>query len=121
MGNFGMLHIMTTIVVVKKNGIIAMHQRHANLDDTEEIAHTGAATGIAFNENGAMPTPSYKTKTIKTKSWPRTGARNQKGTSKNPHFIPTAALRKKFLAYISNICSAAKFFPRLAFGRTLNF
>jgi len=45
-----------------------MHQRHANLDDTEEIAHTGAATGIAFNENGAMPTPSYKTKTIKTKS-----------------------------------------------------
>jgi hypothetical protein len=63
------------------------------------------------------------------------------GTSKNPHFIPTdgttshstkspkngnqvagyAALRKKFLAYISNICGAAKFFPRLAFGRTLNF
>jgi len=64
-----------------------------------------------------------------------------KGTSKNPHFIPTdvttshstklpkngnqvagyAALRKKFLAYISTICGAAKFFPRLAFGRTLNF
>ncbi len=63
------------------------------------------------------------------------------GTSKNPHFIPTggttshstrlskndnqvagyAALRKKFLAYISPICGAAKFFPRLAFGRTLNF
>jgi hypothetical protein len=45
-----------------------------------------------------------------------------------------AALRKKFLAYISPICGAAKFFassryavclltpfPRLAFGRTLNF
>jgi hypothetical protein len=32
-----------------------------------------------------------------------------------------AALRKKFLAYISIICGAAKFFPRLAFGRTLNF
>jgi hypothetical protein len=32
-----------------------------------------------------------------------------------------AALQKKFLAYISNICGAAKFFPRLAFGRTLNF
>jgi hypothetical protein len=63
------------------------------------------------------------------------------GTFKNPHFIPTdetashstkspkngnqvagyAALHKKFLAYISNICGAAKFFPRLAFGRTLNF
>jgi hypothetical protein len=56
------------------------------------------------------------------------------GTSKNPHFIPTAALRKrgkqasreaaarkKFLANISTICGAAKFFPRLAFGRTLNF
>ena len=26
-----------------------------------------------------------------------------KGTSKNPHFIPTAALRKKFLAYISHM------------------
>jgi len=44
-----------------------------------------------------------------------------KGTSKNPHFIPTAALLKKFLAYIYNICGAAKFLPRLAFGRTLNF
>ena len=43
------------------------------------------------------------------------------GTSKNPDFIPTAALREKFLAYISHICGAAKFFPRLAFGRTLNF
>jgi hypothetical protein len=32
------------------------------------------------------------------------------GTSKNPHFIPTAALRKKFLAYISCICGAAKLF-----------
>jgi hypothetical protein len=32
-----------------------------------------------------------------------------------------AALRKKFLAFISNICGAAKFFLRLAFGRTLNF
>jgi hypothetical protein len=45
-----------------------------------------------------------------------------------------AALRKKFLAYIYTICGAAKwgkqaireadarkFFPRLAFGRTLNF
>jgi hypothetical protein len=32
-----------------------------------------------------------------------------------------AALRKKFLAYISIIYGAAKFFPRLAFGRTLNF
>jgi hypothetical protein len=32
-----------------------------------------------------------------------------------------AVLRKKFLAYISTICGAAKFFPRLAFGRTLNF
>jgi hypothetical protein len=56
--------------------------------------------------------------------------------SKNPDFIPTAALRKKFLACISDICGAAKFFssgqpkgypalklrfPRLAFGRTLNF
>jgi hypothetical protein len=60
---------------------------------------------------------------------------------KNPDFIPTdittshstklskddsqvagyAALRKKFLAYIYFICGAAKFFPRLAFGRTLNF
>jgi hypothetical protein len=30
-------------------------------------------------------------------------------------------LRKKFLAYISNICGAAKFFMRLAFGRTLAF
>ena len=65
----------------------------------------------------------------------------QLGTSKNPDFIPTdratshstkrannarqvagyAALREKFLAYISNVCGAAKFFPRLAFGRTLNF
>jgi hypothetical protein len=63
-----------------------------------------------------------------------------KGTSKNPHFIPIAALRKKFLAYISSICGAVKYFPRLAddsaraafarsgsaspcgaFGRTLNF
>ncbi len=43
------------------------------------------------------------------------------GTSKNPDFIPTAALRKKFLANIAIICGAAKFFPRLAFGRTLNF
>jgi hypothetical protein len=63
------------------------------------------------------------------------------GTSKNPDFIPTggttsqstklpnnsnqvagyAVLREKFLAYISIICGAAKFFPRLAFGRTLNF
>ncbi|MDH4234096.1 MAG: hypothetical protein OEV15_03045 [Gallionella sp.] len=76
------------------------------------------------------------------------------GTSKNPYFIPTdettshstglskdnsqvagyAALQKKFLAYISNICGAAKwvkqairaadackFFPRLAFGRILYF
>jgi len=43
------------------------------------------------------------------------------GASKNPHFIPTAALREKFLAYILPICGAAKFFPRLAFGRTLNF
>jgi hypothetical protein len=61
--------------------------------------------------------------------------------SKNPHFIPTdgttshstkspnngnqvagyAALRKIFLANISTICGAAKFFPRLAFGRILNF
>jgi heptosyltransferase-3 len=32
-----------------------------------------------------------------------------KGTSKNPHFIPTAALRKKFLAYISTICGAEDF------------
>ncbi len=47
--------------------------------------------------------------------------RHLKGTSKNPDFIPTAALRKKFLANISNLCGAAKFFPRLAFGRTLNF
>jgi len=53
-----------------------------------------------------------------------------------PLFIPTAALRLKFssgqpegypslklrfLAYISHICGAAKFFLRLAFGRTLNF
>jgi hypothetical protein len=30
------------------------------------------------------------------------------GTSKNPDFIPTAALRKKFLADISSICGAAK-------------
>jgi hypothetical protein len=63
------------------------------------------------------------------------------GISKNPDFIPTdettshstkspkngdqvagyAALRKKFLANISIICGAAKFFPRLAFGRTQNF
>ena len=56
------------------------------------------------------------------------------GTSKNPHFIPTAALWqqgkqatriadacKKFLAYIYRTCGAAKFFPRLALGRTLNF
>jgi len=32
-----------------------------------------------------------------------------------------ADARKKFLAYIYNICGASKFFPRLAFGRTLNF
>ena len=32
-----------------------------------------------------------------------------------------AALRKNFLAYISYICGATKFFPRLAFGRNLNF
>ena len=63
------------------------------------------------------------------------------GASKNPHFIPTdgtashsnkppknggqvagyAALRKKFLACTYPICGAAKFFPRLAFERTLNF
>ncbi|HEX5337020.1 MAG TPA: hypothetical protein VFW53_01140, partial [Gallionella sp.] len=41
--------------------------------------------------------------------------------SQNPDFIPTAALRKKILAYISLICGAANFFPLLAFGRTLNF
>ena len=41
--------------------------------------------------------------------------------SKNPDFISTAVLQKKFLAYISSICGAAKFFPRLAFERTLNF
>jgi hypothetical protein len=61
--------------------------------------------------------------------------------AKNPDFIPTdettshstkvaknrnqvagyAALRIKFLAFIYPICGAAKFFPRLAFGRTLNF
>jgi len=35
--------------------------------------------------------------------------------------IRAADARKKFLAYISTICGAAKFFPRLAFGRTLNF
>ena len=64
-----------------------------------------------------------------------------KGTSNNPDFIPTdgttshstkspkngnqvagyAVLWKKFLANISIICGAAKFFPRLAFGRTLNY
>jgi hypothetical protein len=56
------------------------------------------------------------------------------GISKNPDFISTAALQKKFLAYILSICGAVKrgkqairiadarkFFPRLAFGRTLNF
>jgi hypothetical protein len=43
------------------------------------------------------------------------------GASKNSHFIPTAMLQKKFLADISTICGAAKFFLRLAFGRTLNF
>jgi hypothetical protein len=43
------------------------------------------------------------------------------GATKNPDFIPTTVLRKKFLANISIICGAAKFFPRLAFGRTLNF
>ncbi len=42
-------------------------------------------------------------------------------TSRNPYFISTAALRKKFLAYISSICGAAKFIPRLAFERNLNF
>lgn len=42
-------------------------------------------------------------------------------TSKYPHFIPTAVLQEKFLAYIFSICGAAKFFPRLAFGRTPNF
>jgi hypothetical protein len=67
--------------------------------------------------------------------------RRFKGPAKNPDFIPTAAatshstklskddsqvagyaaLREKFLAYISIICGAAKFSPRLAFGRTLNF
>jgi len=31
------------------------------------------------------------------------------------------ALRRKFLAYISSICGAAKFSSRLAFERTLNF
>jgi uncharacterized protein YhbP (UPF0306 family) len=31
-----------------------------------------------------------------------------------------AALRRKFLASISSICSAAKFSSRLAFERTLN-
>jgi hypothetical protein len=58
----------------------------------------------------------------------------QMGTSKNPDFIPTTALREKFLSYISNICGAAKwgkqasrvadarkFFPRLAIRRTMNF
>jgi hypothetical protein len=44
-----------------------------------------------------------------------------RGISQNPDFIPTAALREKFLAYISSICGAAKFFPRLAFGRTPDF
>jgi hypothetical protein len=58
------------------------------------------------------------------------------GTSKNPDFIPTdgatshstklpkngnqvagyAALRKKFLAYISSLCGAAKFFRALHLG-----
>ncbi len=59
-----------------------------------------------------------------------------KGTSKNPNFssgqpkgyptqqlrcIPTAALLKNLLTYISIICGAAQIFSRLAFGRTLNF
>lgn len=56
------------------------------------------------------------------------------GASKSPYFIPTAVLWEKFLSYISNICGdakwswqairvadARKFFPRLAFGRNLNF
>ncbi len=51
----------------------------------------------------------------------QTGLQNIKGTSKNSYFIPTAVLQKKFIAYISNICCAAKFFLRLAFGQTLNF
>ena len=42
-------------------------------------------------------------------------------TSKNTDSIPTTALQEKFLAKISSLCGAAKFFPRLAFGRTLNF
>jgi len=42
-------------------------------------------------------------------------------TSKNPIFIPTAALLKNFLACIFVICGAAEIFSRLAFGRTLNF
>ena len=55
-------------------------------------------------------------------------------TSKNLDFIPAAALREKLyvpgltgdgipcgLADLANICGAAKFPPRLAFGRALNF
>jgi len=41
---------------------------------------------------------------------------SSKGTSKNPDFIPTAALLKKFLAYISTICGAANFFRALHLG-----
>src|SRR4030067_3390412 len=34
-----------------------------------------------------------------------------KGISKNPDFIPTAALREKFLAYISSHMRRCKIFP----------
>jgi len=53
--------------------------------------------------------------------WRSSWTKSDQGALKNPHFIPTAVLSKKILAYISNICGAAKFFPRLAFGRTLDF
>ncbi|MDD5299245.1 MAG: hypothetical protein PHD65_01995 [Gallionella sp.] len=38
------------------------------------------------------------------------------GASKNPHFIPTAALRKKFLAYISIYAALQNFFRALHLG-----
>jgi hypothetical protein len=56
------------------------------------------------------------------------------GTSKNPDFIPTAALRKNLLLTYTPYAALRKFLraaryaaclltplPRLAFGRTLNF
>ncbi|GAB1231873.1 hypothetical protein UT4_03390 [Ferrigenium sp. UT4] len=43
----------------------AMHQHYPALDDAEEIARAGVATGIAFDKNSALPITVYTVKLLK--------------------------------------------------------